>query len=162
MMLNDANTLKVITKIYLVIFLMFFVESAKADMTRLTIQQYQFAAKHGNAEAQNNLGIIYRKGEEVAQDLVSSFMWFDLAAKQGNEISIKNKNELLKFMDPRQVKKAKEMAVELKLSPSIKPESLEQNLVVDLEQYKTQCKQLGFKAGTQDFGNCVLQLNEGN
>lgn len=32
---------------------------------------------------------------------------------------------------------------------------------VNLDEFKAQCTQLGFKAGTQDFGNCVLELNEG-
>ena len=32
---------------------------------------------------------------------------------------------------------------------------------VNFDEFKAQCKELGFKAGTQDFGNCVLQLNEG-
>ena len=32
---------------------------------------------------------------------------------------------------------------------------------VNLDEFKAQCKELGFKAGTQDFGNCVLELNEG-
>lgn len=31
---------------------------------------------------------------------------------------------------------------------------------LNLEGYKTQCNNLGFKAGTQDFGNCVLELND--
>jgi hypothetical protein len=29
---------------------------------------------------------------------------------------------------------------------------------VNMEKYKTQCKELGFKLGTTDYGNCVLQL----
>jgi len=29
---------------------------------------------------------------------------------------------------------------------------------VKMEKYKTQCKELGFKLGTTDYGNCVLQL----
>ncbi|MEN9898054.1 MAG: hypothetical protein RLZZ66_1703 [Pseudomonadota bacterium] len=29
---------------------------------------------------------------------------------------------------------------------------------VNMEKYKTQCKELGFKLGTADYGNCVLQL----
>jgi hypothetical protein len=29
-----------------------------------------------------------------------------------------------------------------------------------LSGFKAQCKVLGFKEGTQDFGNCVLELNE--
>ena len=31
---------------------------------------------------------------------------------------------------------------------------------VSLQGFKTQCKQLGFKVGTTDFGNCVLELND--
>jgi hypothetical protein len=30
----------------------------------------------------------------------------------------------------------------------------------NLDEFKVQCKELGFRTGTQDFGNCVLQLNE--
>jgi hypothetical protein len=30
--------------------------------------------------------------------------------------------------------------------------------VVKMEKYKTQCKELGFKLGTTNYGNCVLQL----
>ena len=29
-----------------------------------------------------------------------------------------------------------------------------------INRFKEQCAQLGFKAGTQDFGNCVLELND--
>ena len=29
-----------------------------------------------------------------------------------------------------------------------------------INRFKEQCMQLGFKAGTQDFGNCVLELND--
>jgi len=31
---------------------------------------------------------------------------------------------------------------------------------VPLDGFKNQCKELGFKVGSTDFGNCVLQLNE--
>lgn len=31
---------------------------------------------------------------------------------------------------------------------------------LSLEGFKAQCKELGFKKGTQDYGNCVLELNE--
>ena len=33
---------------------------------------------------------------------------------------------------------------------------------LNLEEFKTQCKELGFKKGTADYGNCVLQRNESN
>jgi hypothetical protein len=31
---------------------------------------------------------------------------------------------------------------------------------VPLDEFKNQCRELGFKVGSTDFGNCVLQLNE--
>ena len=46
-------------------------------------------------------------------------------------------------------------------SAEIKKEMPKKTTSVNLDKFKAQCKALGFKAGTQDFGNCVLQLNEG-
>ena len=46
-------------------------------------------------------------------------------------------------------------------SEKIKIETPKKTTSVNLDEFKAQCKALGFKAGTQDFGNCVLQLNEG-
>lgn len=31
---------------------------------------------------------------------------------------------------------------------------------LSLQEFKTQCKELGFKVGTPDFGDCVLELND--
>lgn len=31
---------------------------------------------------------------------------------------------------------------------------------INLENFKAQCKEIGFKVGTADFGNCVLELND--
>lgn len=40
--------------------------------------------------------------------------------------------------------------------PMTTPPSTNQS--VNLDSFKTQCKELGFKVGTADYGNCVLQL----
>ena len=42
------------------------------------------AAEQGDASAQLDLGLAYRKGEGVAKDLVESVMWLRKAAEQGN------------------------------------------------------------------------------
>ena len=39
----------------------------------------------GNANAQNNLGLMYRNGRGVPQDYVSAHMWLNLAAATGDE-----------------------------------------------------------------------------
>ena len=45
---------------------------------------FRIAALHGNALAQNNLGVMYEKGEGVPQDDKEAVRWFRLAAEQGN------------------------------------------------------------------------------
>jgi len=47
---------------------------------------------------------------------------------------------------------------ELQAKEDLKVERQKQR--VPLDAFKTQCKELGFKIGSTDFGNCVLQLNE--
>jgi TPR repeat protein len=46
------------------------------------IRLYKLAVE-GNAEAQNNLGLLYENGEGVAQDYKEAVRWFKLAAEQG-------------------------------------------------------------------------------
>ena len=48
------------------------------------IRLYKLAVEQGNAEAQNNLGVMYENGEGVAQDYKEAVRWFKLAAEQGN------------------------------------------------------------------------------
>jgi hypothetical protein len=56
--------------------------------------------------------------------------------------------------------KKNEPAVVNKIPISDKSETVKNNPVssVNLEKFKEQCKDLGFKLGTPDYGNCVLQL----
>jgi hypothetical protein len=41
------------------------------------------AAEQGNAEAQNNLGVMYHEGQGVPQDYSESARWYQSAANQG-------------------------------------------------------------------------------
>ena len=45
---------------------------------------YEKAAAQGNADAQYNLGLLYRDGNHVPQDYVQARQWFEKAAAQGN------------------------------------------------------------------------------
>ena len=45
---------------------------------------YQKAAEQGDASAQFNLGLIYRKGKGVTQDYKEAIKWFRKAAEQGD------------------------------------------------------------------------------
>ncbi len=48
---------------------------------------YSTLAKKGNAEAQYNLGVMYRAGRGVPQDYSEARKWYQLAAEQGNAIA---------------------------------------------------------------------------
>jgi uncharacterized protein len=45
---------------------------------------YLLAATQGHAEAQNNLGVMYKDGKGVAENFKAATKWFRLAAEQGN------------------------------------------------------------------------------
>ncbi|MBI5436034.1 MAG: sel1 repeat family protein [Nitrosomonadales bacterium] len=48
---------------------------------------YTPLAKKGNAEAQYNLGVMYRTGRGVPQDYKEARKWYRLAAEQGNALA---------------------------------------------------------------------------
>ena len=48
---------------------------------------YSPLAKKGNAEAQYNLGVMYRAGRGVPQDYKEARKWYRLAAEQGNALA---------------------------------------------------------------------------
>jgi len=47
------------------------------------LETYRNLADQGNAEAQNNLGVMYREGRGVARDPIASVAWLRRAAEQG-------------------------------------------------------------------------------
>jgi hypothetical protein len=69
--------------------------------------------------------------------------------------------EMLQALKDYRITGGKKIAVEQPskttvTEPVITPPSTNQS--VNLDSFKTQCKELGFKVGTADYGNCVLQL----
>ncbi len=55
---------------------------------------YRKAAESGNAEAQNNLGLLYTTGQGVPYNLVQAYKWLNLAAGAGNQSAMENKEYL--------------------------------------------------------------------
>lgn len=56
------------------------------------IEQRAEAADQGYANAQYNLGVMYRDGQGVSQDYSQALKYFTLAANQGNEAAKMNIN----------------------------------------------------------------------
>ena len=58
------------------------------------------AGELGVRDSQYNLAILYARGAGVEQDLRQSWMWFSLAAQQGDPDAAKKREEVAAKMDP--------------------------------------------------------------
>jgi len=76
------------------------------------LKEWRPLAEQGVAGAQYNLGVMYNKGQGVPQDYVQASMWYNLAAVQGNEMAVKNREVLVKKMTPEQITEAQRLARE--------------------------------------------------
>jgi TPR repeat protein len=73
---------------------------------------YRLAAEQGHAHAQGDLGVMYYKGWGVPKDYVLAYMWFILAAAQGDEEAVKLRDIVAGRMTPAQIAEAQRMAWE--------------------------------------------------
>ena len=76
---------------------------------------YRKAAEQGDAGAQNNLGVMYDKGQGVTQNYVQAHMWSNLAASRAKGVAVrdaaaKNRDILAGRMTPAQVAEAQRLA----------------------------------------------------
>ena len=76
------------------------------------LREFRPLAEQGNAGAQNNLGVMYEKGQGVTQDYVRAHMWYNLATSQGDKDATENRDIVAKKMTPADVSKAKDLARE--------------------------------------------------
>jgi len=76
------------------------------------------AAVQGYASAQNNLGVMYRKGQGVAQDYIQAHLWYNLAASEltddDRERAVKNRDLMAEKMTSEQIVEAQRLAREWK------------------------------------------------
>ena len=76
------------------------------------LREWKPLAEQGNADAQNNLGVIYNNGWGVLLDFVRAHMWFNIAASSGNKNASKNRDVVAKRMTSNQIEKAQKLARE--------------------------------------------------
>ena len=74
------------------------------------ITVFRAMAERGNAKAQSQLGVMYRRGQGVARNPARAFVWFNRAAARGNAAAKTELREVSKAMTPEELAKAKEMA----------------------------------------------------
>ncbi len=83
------------------------------------LREWRPLAKQGNADAQYNLGQMYRYGYGVPQDYVQAHMWYNLAASrfppgEYRDNAVKNRDIVAMRMTPAQKSEAQKLAREWK------------------------------------------------
>ncbi len=73
---------------------------------------YRQAAEQGHIAAQNNLGVLYVNGQGVPQDLMVAYAWYEVAAAWGNTKARSNRDQLIRKLDPAQLKEGQRLADE--------------------------------------------------
>jgi len=79
---------------------------------------YRLAAEQGFSEAQNNLGTLYGAGVGVPQDNAEAFAWFSIAADQGNDAAVANRDLAASRMTPEALSAAQQLAQSYRISYS--------------------------------------------
>jgi hypothetical protein len=74
------------------------------------IRLFRPMAEQGNPKAQNQIGVMYRKGEGVPRSPARAFMWFSFAAKRGDAGAKAGLRQLAKAMTPAEISQAQAMA----------------------------------------------------
>jgi TPR repeat protein len=78
-------------------------------------------AEKGDADAQYDLGVLYQTGEDVPQDYVQAYKWYQLAASRFlvseqsmRDRAVRNRDRLAARMTPPQIAEAQRLAREWK------------------------------------------------
>jgi TPR repeat protein len=67
-------------------------------------------AEAGNPKAQNQIGLMYRKGEGIPRSPARAFMWFSLAAKRGDAKAKAELRAVSGTMTPAEISQGQAMA----------------------------------------------------
>ena len=78
------------------------------------VKWFRKAAEQSFADAQYNLGIMYKNGYGVPQNYVQAHMWFNLAGAQGEQQAAENRDIVAKRMNQAQIAEAQKLAREWK------------------------------------------------
>ena len=74
------------------------------------VKWFVSSAKHGTVGGEVDMGIAYATGEGIRQDRLQAYMWFSLAADQGNAPAVKYRDHIASELQPDQVRRAQDMA----------------------------------------------------
>ena len=75
---------------------------------------FRAAGEFGVRDSQYNLGVLYGRGLGLPQDLAQSWMWFSLAAQQGDADAGKKRDEVAAKLDAKQLAAASRLLADFK------------------------------------------------
>ena len=84
--------------------------SASAVEEGYAAEFYRMYAEQGHAQGQHDLGVSYRDGRGVPQNLVEAYAWLSIAAAQGHVGAKEKRQALLEEMTPAEVERAEAFA----------------------------------------------------
>jgi TPR repeat protein len=79
-----------------------------------TVKWYTKAAIQGNPSAQVNLGVLLARGSGTEPDLPRAYMWFSVAAEQGDDMGKSKLDFLVGKISSRQVAECQRLLAEWK------------------------------------------------
>ena len=88
-----------------------------------TLQNFDLAAQwvlrsaeNGDPEGMLEVGRLYRDGVGVEQDLIQSYVWFNRAAAKLNMEAARERDGVMRRLDPEGLKNAQRLSVEIEPS----------------------------------------------
>ena len=72
--------------------MMYLDESGQGVAVQSPVEAVRMMAVQGNVAAQSNLGMMYAQGEGVPRDEVEALVWFNLAARAGDQDAMRNRD----------------------------------------------------------------------
>jgi len=87
------------------------------ENTKIALKWYTLAAEQGYSSAQQNLGLLYAKGQGVLRSYVRAFMWFSLAEITAIDVGMKkhsaeSRDIAATFMNASEIEEAKKLTQE--------------------------------------------------
>ena len=76
------------------------------------LREWRPLAEQGNAYAQYNLGLMYADGEGVPEDNVYAYMWWNIAASQGDADASTSKEVVARGMSQSAIEEAQRLSRE--------------------------------------------------
>ena len=76
------------------------------------VRLFKLSAAQGLATAQLNLGVMFARGEGVAQDYVRAYQWTNLAAINGDPHAVESRDIVAKMLTCQQIAEGQKMARE--------------------------------------------------